>query len=114
MGVAGFQPQIVVALAWSSTIQGMSNGRAACHPARRCVRAEASGAPVAQLFQRHRRRAAAGEIHEPVGHAHFQRGELFFQQRQKVARMQAVAHLVAVAAEPEVLERPFPQPRVDQ
>ncbi len=77
------------------------------------VRDEAGGAPVAELFQGHRGGGAAGEIGDAVGRGQLRRGELLFQHRQQVARVQAVAHLVAVAAEAEILEWTPPQPAVD-
>src|SRR5258708_12850112 len=77
------------------------------------VRAEALGAPVAQLLERHGRRGATRKIHDPVAHRDFRRRQLFFKQGLEVARVQAVADLVTVSAEAEVFQRALPQPRVD-
>ena len=38
---------------------------------------------------------------------------MFFEEGNKIARMQAIAHLIAVAAEAEIFEWALAQPRID-
>ncbi len=76
------------------------------------VFAEARVAPVRQLRQRHGVRRAAAE----VGDARLVLAAMFHlreQHRHEVARMQAVAHLMAVAVEADVFQRTPAQMRID-
>ena len=86
--------------------------------ARRRVRgdgmgAEALVAPVGQLPERHRRVHAAAEVHHPVRRRDLRGRKLRGEQRREVLRVEAVAHLVAGAAESDVLEGPPAQVAVD-
>jgi hypothetical protein len=69
------------------------------------VRAEGGVAPIGELAERHRGGGAAGEVGEAVGGGEGGRGELLREERSEVARVEAVADLVAVAAEADVFER---------
>jgi hypothetical protein len=111
-GVLGFQPHTLEALEESRTIQGMSNG------ARSGVRGDRLGAeplvaPLCQLAKRDRRRHAAADIHDPVVGRNLRGRKLREEERQEVLRVEAVAHLVARAAESDVLERPPAKVAVD-
>ena len=69
------------------------------------MRAEGGVTPSRELAERHGGSGAAGDIGEAIGGGEFGRGELFFEERDEVARMEAIADLMAEAAEADVVER---------
>ena len=77
------------------------------------VRAEFGVTPRGELTQRHRGAGAAGDVSETIRRGEFGRGELLDEQRHEIARVEAIADLVAVAAETDVLERAVAQVRVE-
>ena len=68
------------------------------------MRAEGGVTPSRELAERHGGSGAAGDIGEAIGGGEFGRGELFFEERDEVARMEAISHLVTKAAEADVVE----------
>ena len=111
-GSVGFHPQTRPAFDASSTIQGMSNGRARA--------SEATGwGPKRSSHQSVSCRSDMAEAAPPptftiaVGRVDPGRRELRLEERGEVARVQAVAHLVALAPEADVPERPPAQVAVD-
>ena len=77
------------------------------------VRAELCVAPRGELAKGHRRRRAAGDVGEAIGGGELGRGELLFEERDEIARVEAVADLVAVAAEADIFERAAAQVGVE-
>ncbi len=69
------------------------------------VGAEGVVAPIGELAERPGGGGTAGEIGDAVGGGECGRGELFGEERGEVARVEAIADLVAVATEADVAER---------